>query len=160
MATLRGLSAFDEAKLIMALSVDAQMEALNTPLKVRKASLQLDYTTHTPCLRIKTPNTSSEIIATLDTRTKRVYPFIARELDNRKCNEHLQERLEKIDANLALVQDLCPKTKKRRCKLQLADKYARGIRHTLWWVYRGELGPLMDYFEPPTIGRKKNDSQE
>jgi len=138
-----------EDKLIMILQLQEQFEAINIPLKARRASMMLVYDDHYPKVFIKTANSEPEVIAIMDTRNKRVSMVKPANEDNRICADHIIERLKKLDCSLLMSYDVDPKTQRKRVKLQLGSQFARTVRHTLWWCWKGETSPWLEGFTVP-----------
>lgn len=138
-----------EDKLIMILQLKEQFEAINIPLQARRASLMLVYDDHFPKVFIKTANSEPEVIAMMNTRTKKVGMVKPKNEDNRICAEHIIDKLKALDCTLLLSYDIDPKSQRKRVKLQLGSQFARTVRHTLWWCWKGESSPWLEGFNAP-----------
>lgn len=146
---INGMSEKNEDRMLMFLQVQDQFDAINLPLRVRKAAYRLEYTTHFPTLYLKSANSEPEAVAMMNTQAKRVGRLPVKSEELQIINQDVIDRLNKIDCELLLSYDVDPKTQRKRVKLQLASRNARTVRHTLWWLWKGEVSPWLDEFVVP-----------
>lgn len=144
--TSKGLTQSQKDMLFMGLQLDEQFDALNTPLRVRKASLRITYVDHYPRLWVKTVNSEPECVAYMNTRTKQMIPVKPKDENNLSFCNHLFASMDKLECIIAMSYDIEPKTQRKRLRLQLRSVHSRSRSHTLHWVYKGETSPWLDEF--------------
>jgi hypothetical protein len=124
-------------KLIIALQMHELVGSLNLALRVRRASLEIDYTLdHKPRLFIARPGVEREKIMDLDVRKHICYITSPRNLELFAIFADITERLHKIGGHLSLTGDK-PLQGPRRCMLQIYVDGARDIALTLMETTKG-----------------------
>lgn len=124
-------------KLIIALQMNELVGGLNLALRVRRASLEIDYTLdHKPRLFIARPGVEREKIMELDVRKHICYIMFPKNPELLALFGDITERLHKIGGRLSLTGDK-PLQGPRRCMLQIYVDGARGIALTLMEATKG-----------------------
>ena len=125
-------------KLIIALQMNELVGALNLALRVRKATLEIDYTIdHSPRLFLARPGIEREQIMQLDVRKHACYITPPRNRELLVLFADITERLHKIGGRLSLTGDK-PRQGPRRCLLQIYVDGARTIALTLMETTKGK----------------------
>jgi hypothetical protein len=135
-------------KLIIALQMEEMLSAVNTALRTRRASLELDYTEdHFPRLYLARPGVAREKIMQLDPRKHACYiiPPTNRELFIIFAD--ITERLFKLGGRLSLTGDK-PREGQRRALLQIYVDGARKIALTLMDTTKGKKKTDVDFQLP------------
>lgn len=116
--------------LLMYLVQEDLIPPINTALKARRGSFIVDYTTHSPELKLKMPGVDAERWMWADTRRHMTYITRPKNPNLRLLAQDLIERLEKHEANLMLgvVKN---KHNQKIAKLQIFVKGSRKIALTL-----------------------------
>lgn len=133
-------------KLLLSLLQDDILNGLNTALKVRKATLILDYRSKVPSLQVQMPGLSPEVLIWLDVRKRISYVLTPRHPDYQALVNDLGTRLNGHGARLHMASNSPPNAKKQAL-VQIHVDGARNFGLTLMKAQRGEL--LKDtHFEP------------
>lgn len=144
---LEGVSARGIERLDMALLLPEHFGALNTPLATRKGEVKISYMDHHPRLLIRTPNSTEECVAYMNTRTKMMIPVRPKQESNLLLCSHIFAEMDRVQCVLALSYDVEPKTQRKRMRLQIRSPFARRTTHTLHWLWKGTESPWMDHFD-------------
>lgn len=125
-------------KLLIALQMEEITAAINTALRIRKVTVELDYSEdHFPRLYLSMPGVARIPWMKLDPRKHACYVQPPGHPDLFAVAIDLQERLRKYGARLALTGDK-PRHGPRRCLLQVYVDGARTIALTLMDTTRGK----------------------
>lgn len=90
--------------LELALVMPDAIEAWNTVVRVRKLTLVVDYTTHTPMLMVGVPSVSPLMWMLVDTRRKKHIKLrVMGHPDVQHAVDHLDEALAKVGLRLTLM---------------------------------------------------------
>lgn len=143
-----GLDRNKTDRLYMFLELDEQFEAINLPMRVRKAQIQMRYKKHTPEIWVRTHTSEPERVMSMNTRRKFIETYRPKFDENRLFVEHLVERLMALNCYLAMSYDVEPKTQRKRVRLLVRSSYSVTVSHTLHWIYRGEESPWLGEFLP------------
>lgn len=125
-------------KLIIALQMNELVGALNLVLRVRGATLQIDYTLdHSPRLYLARPGVEREVIMKLDVRKHACYITPPQNRELFLIFADITERLHKLGGRLSLTGDK-PRQGPRRCLLQIYVDGATSIALTLMETTKGK----------------------
>lgn len=147
MSTLRKIVTPIKAdKMLMAVLSDTLLECINLPLRVRKAHLRVEYTTHMPTLFMCVPDDAPAPFMWLDTRKRVCYTKTPTFGPAGLIVDDIARRLKQIGASLTMNVDN-PRNGARVCKLQAYSKDSRIICLTLADTRRGFTSDNLSNFE-------------
>lgn len=125
-------------KLIVGLTMDDAVAAINLALRVRKAAFVADFThkDHLARLYIEMPGVQRELIYLANPRTKTAQRFFPQEEQLNFLINDMHDRLAKLECGLLFAAEK-PFNQKPECKLQLHVSGARRVVLTLMDCKKG-----------------------
>lgn len=125
-------------KFILALVVNDVTSAINTALRIRKATFTLDYSEdHFARLYVSMPGINKEMVLRLDQRKHICYVTFPKNRSLFAVMQDISERLAKLGASLNLTGDR-PKQGPARAVLQVYVQGADKIAISLMDVFKGK----------------------
>lgn len=147
MSTLRKiLTPTKSDRMLMALLSAELLDAINTPLRTRGATLRLSYLVNGPALRINESDDTRSLWMELNTRTRKCIAWQPFWPPAGRIASDIVDRLAKLDAQLILVSDK-PVSGPRIAKLQIHVADSRNICLTLAEARRGSVVSDLHNFE-------------